>query len=186
MALHVANEVAAGLTSLTTKVSTVFASRHGELSRTVDILHALAADEAPSPTAFSLSVHNSAAGIFSIIRANHAPSTALAADDETLLWALQDAAIRLATDPDLVILLIYADEPLPGEYRQFSSVKESAHALAFLLQAGEGMNLEWAENRGLPPSREPLSLAIMANLLGHRDRLVWHGERLSVQGRHHA
>ncbi len=181
MALHVAHEAAAGLSSL----PTVFASRHGELVRTVDMLHALAAAEAPSPAAFSLSVHNSAAGIFAIARADQAPATALAAGDETLLWALQDAAVRLAAAPDTPILLVYADEPLPGEYQAFSP-PEPAHALALLLQTGEGMHLSWSENCATPPSPEPLSLALLAHLLGQRERIAWHGERLSVHGHTHA
>lgn len=180
MALHVANEASIGLAF----IPTIFASRHGELSRTVSMLHALATEETPSPAAFSLSVHNSAAGIFSIARADHAPSTALAAGDETLLWALQDAAVRLAAHPDTAILLVYADEPLPREYS--ASPSEPAHAVAFLLAPGKGLSLEWVANSGTPPSHEPLSLAILANLLGHRDRVEWHGERLSVQGYCHA
>ncbi len=178
MALHVANQVATGHESL----PAIFASRHGELSRTVNMLHALAADEAPSPAAFSLSVHNSAAGIFSIARNDPAPSTALAAGEETLLWALLEATIRLAATPDSSILLVYADEPLPGEYQDFDTASESAHALALLLQPGEGIHLEWNENRGNPPSPEPLSLALLAHLLGRRDNLAWHGEHLSVHG----
>ncbi|MDP2832984.1 MAG: beta-ketoacyl synthase chain length factor [Pseudomonadota bacterium] len=182
MALHVANEAATGWASL----STIFASRHGELSRTVGILHALAANEAPSPTAFSLSVHNSAAGIFSIFRADRAPSTALAAGEETLLWALAEAAIRLASDPDTAILLVYADEPLPGEYGSSAIPGDLAHAVAFLLAPGEGLSLEWVASSGLRPSQEPLSMAILANFLGHRERIEWHGERLSVHGFCHA
>src|SRR5690606_5860730 len=56
-AMHVAN------TALQDErdIPVVFASRHGELGRTAAILEALAACEAPSPTAFSLSVHNTAA-----------------------------------------------------------------------------------------------------------------------------
>jgi hypothetical protein len=161
---------------------TIFASRHGELSRTVAMLHALAADEAPSPAAFSLSVHNSAAGIFSIARGDPAPSTALAAGEETLLWALLEATIRLAADPLSPVLLVYADEPLPGEYQAFSKASEPAHALALLLQMGDGFQLEWDENRGHPPSPEPLSLALLEHLVGRRENLVWHGERLSVHG----
>lgn len=178
MALHVANQAAAEYESL----PTIFASRHGELSRTVAMLHALAADEAPSPTAFSLSVHNSAAGIFSIARGDPAPSTALAAGEETLLWALLEATIRLAADPQSPILLVYADEPLPGEYPAFSTDSEPAHALALLLQPGEDIHLEWNENRGHPPSPEPLSLALLAHLVGRHESLTWHGERLSVHG----
>jgi len=178
MALHVANQAAAECASL----PTIFASRHGELSRTVAMLHALAADEAPSPAAFSLSVHNSAAGIFSIARSDPAPSTALAAGEETLLWALLEATIRLAADPHSPVLLVYADEPLPGEYQAFRTASESAHALALLLQMGDGFQLAWNENRDHPPSPEPLSLALLAHLLGRRESLAWHGERLSVHG----
>ncbi len=182
MALSVAHQAAAGQDS----TNAVFASRHGELSRTVGILHALAADEVPSPAAFSLSVHNSAAGIFSIARADRSQSTALAAGEETLLWAMQDAAARLAAEPDSPILLVYADEPLPGEYQAYSSRSDPAHAVALLLGPGDDLHLEWSENDGTAPCNEPLSLAILAHLMGHRDRITWHGERLSVHGYIHA
>ena len=163
-------------------MATVFASRHGELGRTVNILHALSAQEMPSPAAFSLSVHNAAAGIFSIARTDPAPSTALAAGDETLLWALQEALIRLDADLDAQVLVVYADEPLPTEYPASASTPEPAHALAFLLSHGEGLRLEWSENCENPPSPEPFSLHVLAHLLGKRASISWHGERLSVSG----
>lgn len=178
MALHVAHGAASDLPA----VATIFASRHGELSRTVSILHALAASEAPSPAAFSLSVHNAAAGIFAITRADRSPSIALAAGDETLLWALLEATIRLAAVPAEPVLLVYADEPLPSEYGGFASAWEPAHALALLLRMGEGLHLHWTENCASPASAEPLSLAILMHLLGHRERIEWHGTRLSVYG----
>lgn len=178
MALHVANQVAAKQPSL----PTIFASRHGELNRTVAILHDLAADAPPSPTAFSLSVHNSAAGIFSIVRGDTSPSAALAAGDETLLWALLDAAVRLTANPAETFLLVYADEPFPPEYRAFSQPFESAHALALLLRSGEGLHLNWSENTTHECSPEPFALALMATLLGHRESLHWKSERLSVLG----
>lgn len=182
MALHVAYKAAAGHASITT----IFASRHGELARTVDILHALAASEAPSPAAFSLSVHNSAAGIFSIARADQAPSSAIAAGEETLLWAMQDAAARLASTANSPVLLVYADEPLPEEYRPFTSRCEPPHAIAFLLCSGEGLNLEWAENDGMPPSHESLSIAMLDHLQGYTERICWRSERLYVHGGCHA
>ena len=178
MALHVANEIAAGLPRLTT----IFASRHGELARSVAILHDLAAGEMPSPTAFSLSVHNSASGIFAITREDHAPSTALAAGEETLLWALQEAAARLACDPDTPVLLVYADESLPDEYQPFQANSGPAHALALLLRPGTGLELAWSAGAGRPAAREPLSLALLAHLLGRREALAWQGERLQVHG----
>src|SRR5690606_29723508 len=41
----------------------IFVSRHGELARSVTLLQALAARQALSPTDFSMSVHNTAAGL---------------------------------------------------------------------------------------------------------------------------
>lgn len=178
MALHVAQEAVGDLPTVTS----IFASRHGELARTVSILHALATAETPSPAAFSLSVHNAAAGIFAITRGDTAPSIALAAGEETLLWALLDAHIRLCSTPDTPILLAYADEPLPTEYRDCHLPREPAHALGLLLQSGDGLRLTWQENRNNTPSREPFSLALLAYLQGWHDSIEWHGGRLSVIG----
>lgn len=182
MALHVANEIASGQPRLTT----IFASRHGELGRTVSILHDLAVCQTPSPSAFSLSVHNSSAGIFAITRADHAPSSALAAGEETLLWALQDAAARLEDNPDTPVLLVYADEPLPDEYRPFQTDYEPAHALALLLRPGADLELEWQPVNTQTASKEPLSLALLAHLLGQRETVAWQGERLQINGHSHA
>src|SRR4051812_6705411 len=44
----------------------VYVSRHGDLNRTLGLLQDLALGEPLSPTAFSLSVHNATAGLFSI------------------------------------------------------------------------------------------------------------------------
>lgn len=44
----------------------LYTSRHGELERNYRILHALAMEQAISPTDFALSVHNSAVGNLTI------------------------------------------------------------------------------------------------------------------------
>src|SRR5262245_46592170 len=48
----------------------VFASRHGEFSRTLSILDALTAGEGVSPADFTLSVHHALAGLLSIATEN--------------------------------------------------------------------------------------------------------------------
>lgn len=45
-------------------VPLVFASRHGDVARSMELLEALAADEPPSPTTFGLSVHNAIAALY--------------------------------------------------------------------------------------------------------------------------
>ncbi|MDE1183531.1 beta-ketoacyl synthase chain length factor [Paraburkholderia sp.] len=89
----------------------VFASRHGELRRTTDILRAISAGEPVSPTAFGLSVLNAMTGILGISRGDRSAASALSAGAETLGYALLEAHAQYATDPTSPVLLIYADEP---------------------------------------------------------------------------
>jgi hypothetical protein len=98
---------------------TVFASRHGEIHRTVGLLKDLARQEPLSPMAFSLSVHNTASGLYSIATGNTAPSTAIAAGADTLPMAIIEAIGQLQYHER--VLLVYAEEPLPEDYRAFAT-----------------------------------------------------------------
>jgi hypothetical protein len=114
-------------------VSTVFASRHGEVHRSVELLEALARAEPLSPMAFSLSVHNAAAGLFSIGREDRSASTSVAAGRDSLPMALLEACGVLAEGAPRVLVVAH-DEPVPAPFEP--SVDESApHAgAAFLLE----------------------------------------------------
>jgi hypothetical protein len=70
----------------------VFGSRHGSLARTAKLLAELINDEPLSPAGFSLAVHNSTAGLFSIARANRCRATAMAAGRDSLTMALLEGA----------------------------------------------------------------------------------------------
>src|SRR5690606_6156546 len=110
-ALWAAHHCAAGDSSL----RTVFASPHGEIERTTELLADLASASPLSPNAFSLSVHNTAAGLSSIAAGNRAAATAVAAGRDTLPAAFVEAAGALARNP-APVLLVYADMPLPSAY----------------------------------------------------------------------
>ncbi len=97
-------------------VRVVFASRHGELRRTTDILRTLSAGEPVSPTAFSLSVLNAMTGVFGIARGDRSAASAISAGAETLGYALLEAHAQYATQPDSPVLLVYADEPADPAY----------------------------------------------------------------------
>lgn len=179
MALHVAHRASGGLE----RVRTVFASRHGELARTVQLLHSLAASELPSPASFSLSVHNATAGIFSIARGDTSPATAIAAGEETLLWALQEAALRLHDDASAPVLVVYADDVWPSEYAQFGGTREEAFALALLLEKGAAVEVTWDASAGATSPALPLPKAFAAWWAGRDDVFEWAGERLTIRGR---
>lgn len=111
MALHTAWPCAEGLDS----VPVVFASRHGDLNRTLDLLTALAHNELLSPADFSLSVHNSGVGLFSIARRDRAAATALAAGADTLNMGLLEGVGQLAAGAERV-LVCYVDDSIPETF----------------------------------------------------------------------
>lgn len=107
-ALHIAGQCVNGLAS----VQLVYASRHGELQRTIELLCNLADNEALSPTTFGLSVLNSVPGVFSIARKDTAPATGISAAEETFGFGLIDAVAR-ARASGQPVLYLYADAPVP-------------------------------------------------------------------------
>ena len=118
-------------------VRVVFASRHGEVDRTLAILQDLAAEREISPTLFSMSVHNAVAGIWSIVKGNRAPISALAAGPETFGWGLVEAIAAWKADPAWPVLYVYADDRLPEPWAG-GLPQPGLHAVALLLGGGEG------------------------------------------------
>ena len=116
------------------RVRVVFASRHGELRRTTDILCAISAGEPVSPTAFSLSVLNAMTGIFGIARGDRSPASAISAGAETLGYALLEAHAQFAADPSSPVLMVYADEPADAAYGTIEDEVQGG-ALAILLDS---------------------------------------------------
>jgi hypothetical protein len=110
----------------------IFASRHGELTRTLGLLEDIIAKQPLSPMAFSQSVHNTASGIFGIVNANTSASTSIAAGEETLPQALIEAYAQLAADPN-PLLLVFGDDPVPPVYNEFINEIEQPFGFALYL-----------------------------------------------------
>ena len=114
-------------------VRLVYASRHGELERTVGLLQTLGASQDLSPTAFGLSVLNANAGLYSIARNDTAPSTAIAAGEETFGFGLIEAWGRAVTEKGPPVLYVYADAPAPTPLGPRQDDHPGILALAFLI-----------------------------------------------------
>lgn len=93
----------------------LFASRWGELARSVTMLQELARGEALSPTAFSHSVHNAIGAQYSIQRGITANVSAIAAAEVSAAAGWVEAQALLATGAAAVLLTV-ADAPLPALY----------------------------------------------------------------------
>lgn len=116
----------------------VFASAHGEAAVTAQLLGDLSVDQALSPMGFSLSVHNSSSGIFSISSKNKASSTALAAGEHTFLMGLLETLLLVKRGKGAPVLYVYSDERIPEVFLPPNTLQPEPVALALLLGEGEG------------------------------------------------
>lgn len=146
-------------------VPTIFCSVNGEVSRSVELLQDLAVGEPQSPTSFSLSVHNAAAGLFSIARGDTANHLALSAREATVEHAAIEACGMLA-DGEEAVLLVASDCPLPAVYSDFQRDNEQPYAWAWLIEPPKHdvMSLAWSgsqEEEARQPERLPAGLQIL-------------------------
>ncbi len=89
---------------------------------------------------FGLSVHNAGIGLYSMFTGSTAPSTAVAAGEDTFVAGLVEALGFLDEDyPE--VLLIFADRILPEEYQGFDSPDAVDLALALLISKDSGMQV---------------------------------------------
>jgi hypothetical protein len=172
-----------------TGVPTVFCSRHGEVSRSVELLGELAKGEPLSPTAFGLSVHNATGGLFSIARADRAANIALSARDSSIEHAVIEACGLLADGAAAVLLVAY-DCPLPPLYTEFQDCDEQPYAWAWLIEPPrhDVISLGWsttAESPSATVDQAPAGLDILRfQLRGDRTLQRRCGNRLWQWSRH--
>ena len=93
----------------------VFSSAHGEICKSLVMLQTIQAGQELSPTAFSLSVHNAIAGLFSIAFNNSQEITVIAPCQEGIAPAFVEA-LGLLHEGEEEVLLIFYDEPIADFY----------------------------------------------------------------------
>lgn len=173
MALHTAWPCAEGVPS----VQSVFASRHGAIERTLELLREMAQQQGVSPTSFSLSVHNSTAGLFSIARGDRGAATAVAAGADTLTLGLLEGASLVAEGADAV-LVCYADDALKAPYEPYVDGANRRHpfSISLLLTRPEGAPLVCRLRRGTASEGEMPEAALMRFLLDGTDTTLGTGQ----------
>ena len=115
----------------------VFASRHGDLARTFEMLSTMAWDQPLSPTQFSLSTHNAITAQYSIARRVRGNYLSVSAGPETIEAAMTEAFALLRDGAAEVLVVVY-DEPIPPAYGIFDDEPQAPFAWAARLSlAGE-------------------------------------------------
>ena len=153
----------------------IFSSRHGETVRGVKILDAISAGEPPSPTDFMMSVHNAAAGMFTIEGRVHAPASSVAAGAESFHMALVEAAGMLADGMDCVAVVDFDDRQPEALLDAFESRPcDALYATAWLLKKGTGVTMTPRFQKQAEPVL-PASLQLAAGLASERPAFATSG-----------
>lgn len=111
----------------------LFCSQHGEIHSSVKLLKEITDKTILSPTNFSQSVHNTSAGLFSVIYKLQQNMSSIAAGDKTFLMGTIEAVAWLKLNPGKTILLAMFDEQLPDEYQCLKIKNNLTYAMSFIL-----------------------------------------------------
>jgi hypothetical protein len=158
-----------------TRVASVFASRHGNINESIELLERLAHQLPLSPTRFSHSVHNAQAGLFSIAAGNRQASSSIAAETETFACAFLEALTFLERAPERPVLLVMADVPLAPVFAALIEEPAASYGLGLLLASdGPGTRLDFGITGGgmaAAPARWPDALEFLRWLESPEPRL---------------
>jgi hypothetical protein len=163
------------------EVATVFASRHGNINESIDLLDRLAEAKPLSPTRFSHTVHNAQAGLFSIASGNRRASSSIAAQQDSFACGYLEAMTLLEREPTRPVLLVVGDVPLAPTFAPLVDEPAGAYALALLLiREGEGSKLGFdlrAQADDRPPARWPDAIEFLRWYLSGESTLILGGAR---------
>jgi len=174
-----------------TNIPTVFSSTHGELAKSFEMMEMIEVGEEISPTAFSLSVHNAIAGLFSMVYKNKLQTTVLAPGEEGIAAAFIEAMGLLDEGEDEVLIVLY-DEPLVDFYpaEPFQLTADNSRAIALRIsKTGSGIPIRFycqqeKGSDGEQPIQVPMLIKFLAEqqnrLEVHTARHSWCWERLGV------
>lgn len=146
----------------------VFSSAHGEIGRSLQMLECLQVGEALSPTAFSLSVHNAIAGLYSMAYGNR-QEIAVLAPAAAGLGAGFIEALGMLREGHAEVLLVFYDERLPAFYptEPFALSSPFPCALALRLSGvGEGLPIGFGlSSTARQDGEQPLQLPAFIKFL---------------------
>ncbi len=128
----------------------VYASKNGELSRTIKLIRQYGGDL--SPTMFSMSVHNAIAGLLSVINDDNSPYTVIDCMSGAIEMAVFEA-VTLLRDNDAVKVL-YFEESTDEDMSAMVADEDQAMVLMFVVERGDDLSVE-INDQGT--SNEPLN-----------------------------
>lgn len=158
-------------------VRIVYASRHGELERTTELLHSITESADLSPTTFGLSVLNANAGLYAMARHDKASCTAIAAGSESFTYGLIEAWTRAQEAGAPPVLYLYADAPAPPLFAPVEQDVTHPVSVAILINPRNTktkLTMTW-EVHSAPISPIDQATAFLESSCDGNDKSAWQG-----------
>jgi len=118
------------------RVRTVFASRHGSVNASIELLWTIVQEKRLSPTMFSHTVHNAQAGLFCIATGNRQGSSSVAGGEDTFASGWIECLTHLERDPGRPVLYVMGDVALSPTFAEGVEESSTPYAVALLLTRG--------------------------------------------------
>ncbi|OYQ88511.1 hypothetical protein B9T21_04245 [Wohlfahrtiimonas chitiniclastica] len=161
-----------------TKVdAAIFLSEHGELERSFNVIKHIAQGEGVSPTDFSMSVHNTAAGLATILTQSPIEVTSIAGGKDGFIHALYEV-MALQHSGHHRIALIAFDGQVPSFYETYGATLTPAYAVAMVFSKGSSyaINCTHSEQQTLT---EPLPLMFWRDWQADPTNITLRGQKLT-------
>jgi hypothetical protein len=113
-------------------INGVFVSRYGDMNTTNKLLEDISHEEQLSPFDFSHSVHNTSAGLFSIITKNHSPTVSISGGISSFCYGFIETLKFLNRFPQNKVVLVISEESLPKPFCQKNIYPLFPYVFAFL------------------------------------------------------
>lgn len=157
----------------------VFLSEHGELERSHKIIEALNANNNISPTDFSMSVHNVAAGLSTILSKQTIEISSISAGPDGLAHTLYEIIAFLESGVKNVILVAF-DGGTPEFYYNYGVGHEPTYAVGFLFEKGNDwqITIEAKDSeKQISGQKMPLPIQLMQGIFSDQKSFSLKGNR---------
>lgn len=121
----------------------VYSSMSGEIVHNLNVLISSAKGEACSPTDFSMSVHNSAVGNFTILSKSKIPSSSVSSGRDSFFMALLEAYLMLESNEMKKIIVVDFDVNIPDFFKNFLPADFPCYPYAAGVVVGKGTGVHF-------------------------------------------
>lgn len=157
----------------------LFLSAHGEIARSYKVIQDILQQQYVSPTDFSMSVHNAASGISSILTQSTFEMSSIAGNHDGFITALYEINAQLLMGKNNILLIAFEGE-MPKFYHRYGASDTPAHAIGFLFQQGDQCHMDISTTTATESEDCPNLAIEFSQKFGRESVFTLTGKRLQI------